>query len=215
MRQKDSFLTSEGNAWFKRNTDLLAARRYPDDDPLCKWAIDYLPTAELSGKEILEIGCSDGGRLAFLRDRFGARVQGIDPSAEAVDHARARGVQAVQGTADDLPFAASAFDMVIFGFSLYLCDRSDLFTIAREADRVLRAPGWVAMLDFFSEVPRSVDYRHMPGLKSFKMDYRRLFDWHPSYSCLLHRIGHHATGAFTDSKDEWIAVSLLRKGRVE
>lgn len=43
------------------------------------------------------------------------------------------------------------------------------------------------------------------------MDYRKLFDWHPAYTCYNHEISHHSTEQPTDDKDEWVAVSVLRR----
>ena len=116
-----------------------------------------------------------------------------------------------QGTAEALPYPDQHFDVVIFGFCLYLCDRSDLFRVASEADRVLRAPGYLLIKDFYAISPTRREYHHRPGVFSHKMDYRRLFDWHPDYVCVHHEIAHHATGEPTDDPDEWVAVSLLRK----
>ena len=66
---------------------------------------------------------------------------GIEPSFKAVETACTSGVNAVQGTADRLPYRDGLFDVVVFGFCLYLCDREDLFRIASEADRVLNDQG--------------------------------------------------------------------------
>jgi SAM-dependent methyltransferase len=84
-----------------------------------------------------------------------------------------------QGTADILPFKDHYFDIIIFGFCLYLCDREDLFRIASEADRVLGEPGWLLILYFFSPFPKKNVYHFCKGVQSYKMDYRTLFTWHP------------------------------------
>ena len=62
-------------------------------------------------------------------------------------------VQVVQGAADQLYFESQTFDFVVFGFCLYLCDRDDLFEIAKEAHRVLKPTGWLVIHDFFAEPP--------------------------------------------------------------
>lgn len=210
MSQKDIFLQSEGDAWFTRNQQALATRKLPDADPLLCEILDIYNRCG-GGLRVLEIGCGDGARLAWLKENLNADCYGIEPSAQAVAAACAKGLNVQQGTADVLPFDAQSFDIVIFGFCLYLCDREDLFRIASAADRVLRTPGWLMILDFFSPMPRAKTYHHSPGVQSHKMDYRTLFNWHPDYACMTHKVRHHSKLDYTDEQDEWIAVSILRK----
>lgn len=211
MDQKSVFRESEGDAWFERNRQRVLARQLPDDDPLLRELLTLLPAAGGERPRVLEVGCGEGSRLGWLHTQLGAECHGIDPSAQAVAAARAKGVLAQHGTADTLPFERASFDFVIFGFCLYLCDRGDLFRIASEADRVLRTPGWLLLMDFHSPVPRSRPYHHRPGLRSYKMDYRTLFTWHPDYECMTHRVRHHEHGGCTDMQDDWVALSVLRK----
>ncbi len=209
MKQKEIFLQSEGDAWFARNQKGVAARKLPDDDPILREIIDA--HIDGSGLKVLEVGCGDGTRLAWLKNNLNADCYGIEPSAQAAAAACAKGLTVQQGTADMLPFDDHSFDIVIFGFCLYLCDREDLFRIACAADRVLRASGWLMILDFFSPVPRAKTYHHRPGVLSYKMDYRSLFNWHPDYECMTHKVRHHSEGGYTDEEDEWMAISILRK----
>jgi ubiquinone/menaquinone biosynthesis C-methylase UbiE len=65
---------------------------------------------------------------------------GLDSSNAPITEAVNKGVDAKQGTADELPFPNNSFDIVVFDFCLYLCDRLDLFKITAEADRVLNKP---------------------------------------------------------------------------
>lgn len=211
MSQKDVFLDSEGDAWFERNSRAATAREFPAGDPLLAEMIHLVEPAATADARVLEIGCGEGARLQWLAAQRGCECSGIDPSARAVEAAVKRGVHAQRGTAEQLPFEDSAFDIVAFGFCLYLCDREDLFRIASEADRVLRSPGWLLIYDFFSEEPKRREYHHRSGLFSHKMDYRRLFSWHPAYTNSSHKVLHHVTGTYTDDRDEWVGVSVLRK----
>ena len=43
------------------------------------------------------------------------------------------------------------------------------------------------------------------------MDYKKLFEWHPSYTLIKQHEGAHADFSPTDEKDEMISVSILRK----
>lgn len=212
MKQKEVFLQSEGDAWFARNRQGVAGRKLPDDDALLQELLNFMPVNTESLK-VLEVGCGDGTRLAWIKSNLKADCYGVEPSVQAVAAANTKGVNAQQGTADALPFDNNSFDIVIFGFCLYLCDREDLFRIASEADRVLRSPGWLMILDFYSSAPRANAYQHHLGVQSYKMDYRTLFTWHPDYECMTHKVRLHGEARHTDVVDDWTAVSVLRKHR--
>lgn len=204
-KQRDVFLACEGDAWFQRNEAALATRDW-SRDPVCA------RLARLDGGpfKVLEIGCGDGSRLAYLRQQ-GHDVWGIDPSARAVARAAERGVRAERSTADRLPYGDGSFDVVMFGFCLYLCDDDDLFAIAREAHRVLAARGWLFIMDFEKPTPTYSDYRHRPGVRTRKMDYKTMFLWHPAYTLASHEKLHHETLQWTDDPDQWVSVACLRK----
>ncbi|WHZ10392.1 MAG: hypothetical protein OJF60_000831 [Burkholderiaceae bacterium] len=215
MLQREIFLQSEADAWFERNRRALANPDFAAADPVIAAVTEIASQPDLAQRgdklRILEVGCSEGRRLAWLRDSLGADVYGVEPSANAVEQACARGVDARRGTADALPYPDATFDVVIFGFCLYLCDRRDLFRIAQEADRVLKADAWLMILDFFAPTPIRREYSHRPGVYSYKMDYRKLFDWHPAYTCYAHRLAQHGQPGFTDDPQEWVATSVLRR----
>jgi ubiquinone/menaquinone biosynthesis C-methylase UbiE len=205
-RQKTTFLTSEGDAWLSRNRSALRERDW-SLDPLVKKI-----AAICAGQaRVLEIGCGDGSRLQHLSTRHGFEVYGVDPSAAAVACAIERGVDAKQATADALPFPDSSFDVVVFGFCLYLCDDEDLFQIAREADRVTRQSGWLLVLDFEAPSPVYRPYHHADGILSRKMDYASMFLWHPAYTLVSREKFDHSTGKWTDDPAEWVSVVCLRK----
>jgi len=206
-------LESEGNAWLRRNAPGAKPAR-PESDPLLQ-ALHELPAVAATARTtILEIGCGGAERLDWLRTQQGFDAYGVEPSSQAVTAACGRGLAVQQGTAERLPFGDSAFDVVMFGFCLYLCDREDLFCIACEADRVLKNPGWLLILDFYSPWPSARAYAHRPGLFSHKMDYRTLFTWNPAYINYSHKILGHLEHGYTDDPQEWVATSVLRKNLV-
>ncbi len=212
MSQKDAFLSGEGDAWFERNAG-SAERQIPASDPLLRVLQDLIPESGGQRLRVLEVGCGDGARLHWLAANRNCECSGVDPSPRAVEAMRSRGLDAVCGTADRLEFGDASFDIVAFGFCLYLCDREDLFRIAAEADRVLRAPGWLVIYDFHASHPTRRDYHHLEGLYSYKMDYSALFTWHPDYSMYGQKVFHHGSGAYTDDASEWVATTVLRKRR--
>lgn len=211
-QQKDIFLESEADAWFDRNHEAIQKRNFTDDLVVrAVTEIAKLPQYAETNVKILEVGCGEARRLEWLADNLNVDVSGIEPSAKAVEQARIRGVQAQRGTADKLPFDNASFDVVIFGFCLYLCDRQDLFRIASEADRVLKSDAWIVINDFFAPESIKREYHHKLGVYSYKMDYRTLFDWHQAYTCYAHKLSHHGVNEFTDDPQEWVATSVMRK----
>ncbi len=211
MSQRDVFLNGEGDAWYERNESAISSRILPEGDPLLGDILSLNAPGATEGARILEVGCGDGARLGWLARHRGCLCYGVDPSMRAVAAAKGRGVNAQVGTAEHIPFGEEAFDIVVFGFCLYLCDRKDLFGIAFEADRVLRSPGWLVILDFYSPFPTKRPYHHRPGLFAHKMDFRTLFSWHPAYMTYFHKVRHHAASGYTDDRGEWVATSVLRK----
>jgi ubiquinone/menaquinone biosynthesis C-methylase UbiE len=207
-RQRDIFRTSEGDAWFRRNREVLASRDW-SRDPLCRKVAELVEPGRSC--RLLEIGCGDGSRLRYLAERLGCQVSGVDPSEEAVSRALSAGIDARVATAERLPYPDAAFDLVLFGFCLYLCDDGDLFDIAREADRMLGRKGWLLLLDFESAAPTYRPYHHHAGVRTRKMDYKKMFLWHPAYTLASHMKCHHETYTWTDDPDQWISLACLRK----
>jgi ubiquinone/menaquinone biosynthesis C-methylase UbiE len=215
VTQKDIFLQGEGNAWLTRNAEGLGKQEFSAGDTLTAELLDLakLDKTLPATVKVLEVGCGAGGRLSWIRQQLGWECHGVDPSDKAIELAVASGVDAKVGTADALDYQARTFDIVVFGFCLYLCDRDDLFKIAAEADRVLKNPGWLLIKDFYSASPVARTYHHKAGVYSYKTDYRTLFTWNPDYTVFAHRVTHHESGAYTDDSQEWTATSVLRKCR--
>ena len=213
MDQKEIFKSSEGDAWFLRNKEALKKIDF-ERDPLIE-TVKSLLSSRLSADHdelnILEVGCGDGSRSGYILETFDCNIYGIDPSPKAIESARSKGLNASVGTAENLPYPDKKFDVLIFGFCLYLCDRKDLETIANEASRVLKDDSWLLIMDFFSDKKVENKYSHHQNIKSYKMDYRKLFEIDHSYFCYSHKIIDHETHEFTDVKDNWVSISLMRR----
>ena len=194
MSQKQAFLNGEGDQWWDRNKDKV---KYPPSDPVIR-AVKMLPKPD----SILEIGCANGGRLNELQKLTCAEYIGIDPSQKAIKQGwQFSDVELYIGTADNLPFDRS-FDIVIFGFCLYLVDRECLFKVVSEADRVLADGGHLIIYDFAPETPCSTPYEHLDGVTSYKMDYSRLFTANPAY---------REKSCWTADEEEGTSVSIIQK----
>jgi len=208
-KQKYIFLKGEADAWFKRNCKTFEKTDFRQDE-ICLLVTDICESYNCQLR-ILEVGCSGGDRLKFLSDILNCEVHGIDPSEMAVGRCRANNINALVGTADHLPYEDSFFDILIFGFCLYLCDRDDLFKIVSEANRVLKDEGWVIIKDFYAKQPMKRFYQHADEVYSYKMDYASLFTCHPNYVNYHQQLFHHKSLKMTDSSDDWVAVSAIRK----
>ncbi len=77
------------------------------------------------GARVLDVGCSDGTLLAWLRDHRGVDGRGIEIDAERVARAVARGLSVVQGDADrDLAeFPSDSVDVAILSETLQAMHR--------------------------------------------------------------------------------------------
>jgi len=103
------------------------------------------PLAGLAGApgSVLDIGCGHGDLGAALAAR-GWRVTGLDPSAQAVENARARGIDARVGTIDGAGLKGGAFDAVTMLHSLeHVVSPVEDLRAAREA---LRPGGLLAVV---------------------------------------------------------------------
>lgn len=208
IAQKAVVSESEGDAWFTRNLPRLGELAAKGCDPV----IEMIRQNGVRTQNILEIGCSHGWRLELLRKASAAFVAGIDPSLRAIEEGRKLypEIELMRGTADALPFQSARFDMVIYGFCLYLCDRADLFKIVAEGDRVLAENGYLVIYDFHAERPHSRRYGHDARLTTYKTDNSALFLANPAYKLVAQRmIG--ADGGIATSEDDRVAISLLKK----
>ncbi len=209
MNQKNAFLASEANSFFERNR-----RSYIDISSSAPPSSLRLFSRFLAPEHrVLEIGCAAGRNLYMLRRMVGCSCCGVDPSDEAVRCGSAQypDISLTVGTADDLPFEDATFDFVLFGFCLYLVDRELLPRAVAEADRVLKDRGFLAITDFDPSMPTVREYKHMPGILSFKMDYSRLFTAYPNY-VLAEKISYsHAADGFCADPQERVSSVLLHK----
>ena len=210
MSQKDLFLASEGDRYHQRNKHklTLTGPKAANDRVLAS-----LKALHLKPASVLEIGCANGWRLELLRTIYDAACVGLDPSAEAIAEGMAAfpNLRLHQGTADSLPFDADAFDLVIFGFCLYLCDREHLFRIAAEADRVLQNAGHLVVEDFHPPFPYTNAYEHHHGTLAYKMNYAALFSWNPAYTLVSQLIFDHEERRDVTDPDDRVSVSVLAR----
>jgi SAM-dependent methyltransferase len=163
-------------------------RRHADaiEHPDPHWGMWQIPEAqlralgELDGRDVLELGCG-AGQFGLSLVRQGARVTGIDNSARQLEFARANAgdrMTFVHGSAEAMPFADAAFDLVC-------CDHgamgfTDPRVVVPEVARVLRPGGrfafsgltpieWISF-DVEADAPSTALQRDYFGLRSMEVD---------------------------------------------
>lgn len=168
MSQKNTFFAGEGEAWLERNKNKLTG----ENDPV----LDAIEKYKLDPAVVLEIGCANGWRLDLLREKYDCVTWGVDPGASGEQH------NILRRTADKTGMSIECFDVVIYGWCLYLCDPEDYLKIAAEGDRVLTDGGFLIVYDFATPAPYKTKYKHKEGLFSYHYDFSKLWLAHPAYS---------------------------------
>jgi len=88
------------------------------------------------GRRVLDVGCGAANMTHHLR-HYGD-VIGVDCNPKPLEIARERGLEAYQGSADDLPFEDGSFDLVTLLDTVEHVPAED--TVFEECRRVLRGP---------------------------------------------------------------------------
>lgn len=100
-----------------------------------------------NGANILDAGCGTGVTGAFLQDTYGVCVTGIDSSLEHVMQTQAKGIPAILGRVEQLPFASGTFSVTNCDCVLSLV--SDAKNTLQEFNRVLLPGGLLVLSDLY------------------------------------------------------------------
>lgn len=119
-------LRFDGDTEVERHIDWFIGKNCPTDQTL------------------LDIGCGTGRYSAELVRR-GFDVTGLDRSSSQLSEAKKKGIKAIQGSAEALPFAPSSFDVVAFVMMLHQLNESQTTEAFSEATRVAKSNGriWI------------------------------------------------------------------------
>lgn len=149
---------------------------------------------------VLNIGIGSGGLERMLR-KSELQVASLDPSAEAVERLAREGIEARQGRAEQMPFDAARFDIVVASEVLEHIDPATRTTVLREISRVLVPGGW-----FLGSVP----YREVLADNEVIC---------PDCGKVFHRWGHVSSfdlpGLAAELEREFTAVSCHRRSFVD
>ena len=201
MKQREIWET-EGKRWLERNPDT-------GQDPV----IDFMKDHKLRPRAVLEIGCGDGRRLRRLKDIGLEIVWGMDPSIERghLDYKKGvPGMLAIHGCADRLGNPPRTVDLIIYGFCLYQVDPEELASVMSESNRVLTDGGYIIIHDFYPDFPHSKKYAHDSRLKTYKMQWEKLWLGNPCYRLVDQTFMRHDPKE-DDSPDNRVAITLLQK----
>lgn len=122
----------------------------------------FRAVAEVAPARVLEVGPGPGELAERIHSELGAEVSAVDISERMVELARARGVDAVLGDVQDLPFADATFDCAVAAWMLYHVP--DVEGGIAELARVLRPGGRLVA------VTNGAD--HWQGLREQLVDHR-------------------------------------------
>jgi ubiquinone/menaquinone biosynthesis C-methylase UbiE len=216
MSNKDEFLKGEADNWFNRNRNAVEAKagnRSGENSPLAT-LIDWLTPFRGGIDNILEVGSGSGDGLNGLCKALDARGVGIDPSAQAVQHANGKfggDLTFRVGTADNLAVERDAFDLVHLGFFLYLVDREDYFAAVSQADRAIKRGGFLSIIDFDPVFRHERSYHHKDGVRSYKTKNSSMFVSSGHYSLINKYSFSHEAFHFSKNENERVELVLLYK----
>ena len=99
----------------------------------------FAAVAEVAPHDVLEVGPGPGELSERIARELGARVMAVDISERMVELARGRGVEAIVGDVQSLPFPHGSFDCTVAAWMLYHVP--DVERGIAELARVLRPGG--------------------------------------------------------------------------
>jgi SAM-dependent methyltransferase len=134
------------------NDPQLVAREYADESGLAARIaaqesargpdarqVAFDAVAEIAPRRVLEVGPGRGELAERIHRELDAEVVAVDQSPRMVDLTRARGVEAIVGDVQELPFRSGFFDCAVAAWMLYHVP--DLSRALRELRRVIRPGG--------------------------------------------------------------------------
>jgi SAM-dependent methyltransferase len=152
VRLDDPALVREEYASESRLAARKAAYRFAEGpDPR---EVAFKAVAEIEPRRVLEVGCGEGELAERVSLELGCDVLALDQSERMVELTRARGVHAVVGDVQALPFADGEFDCAVAAWVLFHV--MDVGRALGELARVLRAGGRLVAITNASEHMREL-----------------------------------------------------------
>jgi ubiquinone/menaquinone biosynthesis C-methylase UbiE len=171
-------------------------------------AYELVGHTDLTGRDVLDIGCGRGGTAVLLADQFGAHANGVDLSPEAVAFCREThagpNLSFMVGDAEHLPSESDSFDAVTNVESSHTYP--DMRAFLSEVRRVLRRGGWFLHTDLLP-TQRWMEVRAILSVQGFTVSVDREITANVLASC--DQVAGHRTKAFGESSqmiDNFLAV---------
>jgi len=121
----------------QRLTARAAAHRFGEGPAARELAFEAIAAG--GPRRLLEVGCGQGWMAERIARELGTEVIALDQSEHMVELTRARGIEAIVGDVQELPFEDAAFDTVVALWMLYHVRDVDLGLA--EMERVLEPGG--------------------------------------------------------------------------
>ena len=209
MSQKEIFLSSEGDKWLIRNKREISYRNYNNDIVLNEVSkiIENFYKDKLV--RILEIGCGNSTRLKKIKKK-NIDCYGVDPSDLSVAESKRNKINCKKGTADKIPYKNNFFDIIIFGFCLYVCDESDYKKIKKEAIRITKKNSFIIIQDFYSPKKIKKKFKYNKKITVTKQDFTKIFV-DKKIKLISRKIVDYLSHKYTKKKNMWSSVDTLVK----
>lgn len=208
--QEQVFINQEADNWFLRNKDVII-KRQSENDYCFNIIKNNLDCAEITS--VLELGCSNGYRLNFLKKLFPncTKFVGADASKLAVEDGKERyGLELYQNSLYNFSYPEQ-FDLVIVNFVLHWIDRTLLYKSIATIDSLIKENAYLCLGDFFPYFPHKRIYHHYTKapVYTYKSDYQTLFTSSNYYKLLQEYIYIYCEQEINN--DTRCKVSLLQK----
>lgn len=207
--QEQVFINQEADNWFLRNKKTIIEKQKEND--YCYTLIkNNLDCTKITS--VLELGCSNGYKLNFLKELFTncTKFIGTDASKLAIDDGKERyGLELYQNSLYNFTYPEQ-FDLIIVNFVLSWIDRSLLYKSIAAIDSLLKDNAYLCLGDFFPHFPHKRIYHHYTKdpVYTYKLDYTKLFTASNYYQLLNENIYFHDTAMDNNTRCK---VSLLQK----
>ena len=209
MKQGKIFLGFEGDNWYERNKKTLEAEK---DIPIL--LVEFYG---IKPTRILEVGASNGYRLARIYEKYGCDVHAVEPSEKAIEDGIEKYpfIKFQRATADDMVYDRQFFDLIIVNSVFHWVDRETLLISIANIDNTLKWGGHIIIGDFQLHCPIKRRYHHIKDEEVFtyKLDYKKIFMATGFYKEIATLSLNHDNKTLTSNTtiDDYFSVSLLKK----